>query len=91
MDTPVRVSLTGGRVVVGKLRGYDELVNLVFDEAWESLRDLENGDIYARVGKERQLGLCVIRGPQVQVVSPVEGRTEIENPFGEDDEEDANE
>ena len=90
LDSPVRVSLTGGRLLVGTLRGYDELVNLVLDDTWESLRDLDEegqGDMYARKGRERKLGLCVVRGTQVQVVGPVEGREEIENPFGDDDEE----
>ena len=38
MDAKVRVRCLGGREIVGTLRGYDELVNLVLDHAIEYLR-----------------------------------------------------
>lgn len=42
IDAKVRVKCIGGRELVGTLRGYDELVNLVLDDADEYLR----GTIY---------------------------------------------
>ena len=44
-------------------------------------------------GQTRRLGLVVIRGTQVSLVSPEDGTEEIANPFlaGADDEEDAEE
>jgi len=38
MDAKVRVRCLGGRELVGILRGYDELVNLVLDHTIEYLR-----------------------------------------------------
>jgi len=93
LDTKVRISLTGGRLIIGRLRGYDQLVNIVLDEAVEKMRDVEGGDFYALNGMERTIGLCVCRGTQVCLVQPVEGREEIENPFvdNDDDEEEEEE
>jgi len=39
IDKGVQVKLTGGRQVTGTLKGYDQLLNLVLDEAIEFLRD----------------------------------------------------
>lgn len=77
----------GGRELRGALRGYDELVNLVLDECEEFIRDADDPE---RVTSEtRKLGLVVIRGTQVSLVSPEEGTEEIANPFlgGADDNE----
>ncbi|KAK3001954.1 hypothetical protein RJ639_020248 [Escallonia herrerae] len=38
VDKGVQVKLTGGRQVTGTLKGYDQLLNLVLDEAIEFLR-----------------------------------------------------
>jgi U6 snRNA-associated Sm-like protein LSm7 len=38
VDKSVRVKLTGGREVTGVLKGYDQLMNLVLDEAKESIQ-----------------------------------------------------
>ncbi|KAG6400598.1 hypothetical protein SASPL_137439 [Salvia splendens] len=38
VDKGVQVKLTGGRLVTGTLKGYDQLLNLVLDEAVEFLR-----------------------------------------------------
>jgi U6 snRNA-associated Sm-like protein LSm7 len=38
IDAKVRVKCLGGRELVGTLRGYDELVNLVLDDADEYQR-----------------------------------------------------
>ncbi|XP_056171606.1 sm-like protein LSM7 isoform X1 [Syzygium oleosum] len=40
VDKGVQVKLTGGRQVTGTLKGYDQLLNLVLDEAVEFLRGL---------------------------------------------------
>ncbi|KAF8396118.1 hypothetical protein HHK36_017730 [Tetracentron sinense] len=41
VDKGVQVKLTGGRQVTGTLKGYDQLLNLVLDEAIEFLREDE--------------------------------------------------
>lgn len=74
----MRVKFTGGREVVGVLKGYDQLMNLVLDDVREHLRD-EDGIIK---DETRELGLVVARGTTLVMISPVEGAEELsENPF----------
>ncbi|WVZ87338.1 hypothetical protein U9M48_033990 [Paspalum notatum var. saurae] len=79
VDKGVQVKLTGGRQVTGTLKGYDQLLNLVLDEAVEYER--EQDDPLKLSGKTRQLGLIVCRGTAVMLVSPTDGTDEIANPF----------
>merc|ERR1711934_22567 len=79
IDQSVRVKLLGGREVVGTLRGYDPLVNLVLDEAQEHLRDPD--DPYRILEETREIGLVVARGPSVMLICPMDGTQEIPNPF----------
>ncbi|KAK4222606.1 hypothetical protein QBC38DRAFT_512846 [Podospora fimiseda] len=75
MDKRISVKFNGGREVTGLLKGYDALMNLVLDEVEEALRD-DNGN-----ESTRSLGLVVIRGTLLVVISPVDGSEVIENPF----------
>lgn len=79
IDKGVTVKFTGGREVVGILKGYDTLVNLVLDECEELLRDPE--DPYKMTNEKRYLGLVVCRGSAVMLISPEDGAEEIANPF----------
>uniref|UniRef100_A0A7S2XWT1 Sm domain-containing protein n=1 Tax=Fibrocapsa japonica TaxID=94617 RepID=A0A7S2XWT1_9STRA len=79
VDQGVRVKFQGGREVHGILKGFDQLVNLVLDETVEFLRDPD--DPYRITNETRTLGLVVCRGPQVSLISPVDGMEEIANPF----------
>mmetsp|Transcript_17044 Transcript_17044/g.46864 ORF Transcript_17044/g.46864 Transcript_17044/m.46864 type:complete len:110 (-) Transcript_17044:295-624(-) len=87
MDARVHVKCLGGRELEGTLKGYDELVNLVLEDCDEYLRDPDDYETVTE--KKRTLGLVVVRGTQVSLVSPREGVEEIENPFlvADDDEE----
>jgi U6 snRNA-associated Sm-like protein LSm7 len=87
MDAMVRVKCLGGRELQGTLRGYDELVNVVLDDCEEFLRDPDDPEKVT--DNTRRLGLVVVRGTQVSLVSPQEGVEEIANPFmvGDDDDE----
>jgi small nuclear ribonucleoprotein (snRNP)-like protein len=83
--------------VTGTLKGYDALMNLVLDDVEEVMRGmlytphfgLPIGATNSVVsptddeGKEatRSLGLVVVRGTLLVVISPVDGSEEIENPF----------
>jgi len=69
----IRVKFTGGREVTGILKGYDQLLNLVLDEVQEEVQEPE---IHIR-----SLGLTVLRGPTITLLSPVDGLEEIANPF----------
>ena len=84
LDKSVRVKFTGGREVVGVLKGYDALLNLVLDECKEYLKDPD--DPYRLLDETRSLGLMVCRGPSVMLVCPTDGLEEIENPFLQDEE-----
>jgi len=69
----IRVKFTGGREVTGILKGYDQLLNLVLDDVEEQLQEPEV--------HTRSLGLTVLRGPTITLLSPVDGLEEIANPF----------
>ncbi|KAJ2524043.1 U6 snRNP-associated protein Lsm7, partial [Coemansia sp. RSA 1937] len=62
----------------GVLKGFDQLLNIVLDEAVETIRDPENTDSEE---KQRNVGLVVLRGPSIILLSPMDGSEEIENPF----------
>ncbi|KAJ1827533.1 U6 snRNP-associated protein Lsm7 [Coemansia sp. RSA 2599] len=78
-DKRIRVKFMGGREVTGVLKGSDQLLNIVLDEAEETLHDPENPD--SSEEKTRHIGLVVLRGPSIILVSPTDGSEEIENPF----------
>ncbi|EIM80113.1 U6 snRNA-associated Sm-like protein LSm7, partial [Stereum hirsutum FP-91666 SS1] len=69
----IRVKFTGGREVTGVLKGYDQLLNLVLDEVQEEVQE--------PTPHTRSLGLTVLRGPTITLLSPVDGLEEIANPF----------
>ncbi|WVQ85216.1 hypothetical protein IAT38_007381 [Cryptococcus sp. DSM 104549] len=74
VDKSVRVKFMGGREATGILKGYDQLMNLVMDDVVEEYED----------GRPtRSLGLVVLRGPNVVLISPTDGSSEIENPFAQ--------
>ncbi|KAF2997967.1 hypothetical protein B5807_06783 [Epicoccum nigrum] len=80
MDKQITVKFSGGREVIGTLKGYDQLMNLVLDEVKEAMTDDEGNVRY------RKLGLIVARGTLLVVISPVDGSEEIANPFMQEEE-----
>ncbi|KAH6630061.1 hypothetical protein B0J18DRAFT_420092 [Chaetomium sp. MPI-SDFR-AT-0129] len=81
MDKRITVKFNGGREATGTLKGYDALMNLVLDEVEEVLRDDEGNEV------TRALGLVVVRGTLLVVLSPVDGSEVIANPFLQAEEE----
>ncbi|CEI61182.1 unnamed protein product [Fusarium venenatum] len=93
MDKQITVKFNGGRegtsarfmrhqgnvltlcAAKGTLKGYDALMNLVLDDVHEVVRDDEGNE------STRSLGLVVVRGTLLVLVSPVDGSEEIANPF----------
>ncbi|KAL7894972.1 like-Sm domain-containing protein [Trichoderma sp. SZMC 28014] len=75
MDKAIIVKFNGGREVRGTLKGYDALMNLVLDEVQETLRDDQGNET------TRSLGLVVVRGTLLVLISPADGSEEIPNPF----------
>ncbi|KAH7128415.1 hypothetical protein B0J11DRAFT_524876 [Dendryphion nanum] len=82
MDKQITVKFSGGREIIGTLKGYDQLMNLVLDEVKEAMTD-DDGNV-----QYRKLGLIVARGTLLVVISPVDGSEEIANPFLQQEEED---
>ncbi|SCV02907.1 LAME_0H06172g1_1 [Lachancea meyersii CBS 8951] len=78
-DTQIRVKLMGGRLVIGTLKGFDQLMNLVLDETIEYLRDPED-DTKILEGQTKELGLVVIRGTMLLTLSPLDGSEIISGP-----------
>ncbi|KAL9675500.1 hypothetical protein QQ045_003702 [Rhodiola kirilowii] len=76
---PGQIKLTVGKQVTGTLKGYDQLLNLVLDQAVESLRNTD--DPLKTTDQTTCLGLIVRRDTAVMLVSPTEGTDEIPNPF----------
>lgn len=74
----------GGREVVGILKGYDQLMNLVLEDCEETLRDPEDENVL--LDKTRKLGTVVARGPLLQSIAPKDGNEVIANPFVNADE-----
>lgn len=83
--------------VIGTLKGYDQLMNLVLDEVKEAMTGtpsmcaLSMTQLTAHTDDEgnvryRKLGLIVARGTLLVVVSPVDGSEEIANPFIQEEE-----
>ncbi|KAL2017613.1 hypothetical protein VTK56DRAFT_1933 [Thermocarpiscus australiensis] len=81
MDKRITVKFNGGREATGVLKGYDALMNLVLDEVEELLRDDDGNEM------TRPLGLVVVRGTLLVMVSPVDGSEVIANPFLQGDDE----
>lgn len=83
--------------MTGTLKGYDALMNLVLDEVQEAVRGTfacgfgvlgvsERGANMRETDDEgnettRSLGLVVVRGTLLVVISPVDGSEVIANPF----------
>ncbi|MCH0629939.1 hypothetical protein JNB11_08215 [Kocuria palustris] len=78
-DTRIIVKFIGGRQIVGTLKGFDQLMNLVLDDVEETLRD-EHDDTVLTENK-RQLGFVVVRCTSLLTIAPVDGTHEIPNPF----------
>ena len=66
-------------LVVGILKGFDPLVNIVLDKCVEHIRDPVDQTVISQ--NTRNIGLVVCRGTSVIVICPEDGAEEIENPF----------
>ncbi|MBD3229156.1 MAG: small nuclear ribonucleoprotein [Candidatus Lokiarchaeota archaeon] len=64
LETRVLIKLKGRRELRGKLRGFDQHMNLVLDEAEEINSNKEGEQII------NQLGTIIVRGDNVIIISP---------------------
>eukprot|EP00695_Tsukubamonas_globosa_P001318 TRINITY_DN2313_c0_g1_i1.p1 TRINITY_DN2313_c0_g1~~TRINITY_DN2313_c0_g1_i1.p1 ORF type:complete len:112 (-),score=32.80 TRINITY_DN2313_c0_g1_i1:29-364(-) len=91
VDKEINVKFHSGREVVGILKGYDHVVNLVLDQAKEYIRDPDDSskrklvehptDADKLMEQTRALGITVCRGTSIILIAPTDGTEEIENPF----------
>lgn len=81
----LRVKFAGGREVVGVLKSFDGLQNIVLDEAIEYMRDPADSNTVTEA--TRYLGLLVVRGTATTILGPEDGLKSIANPFLDDEQE----
>jgi small nuclear ribonucleoprotein G len=62
MDKQCQLKLNGNRTVIGVLRGFDPFMNLVIDEAYETVK----------TGEKRPIGMVVARGNSVSMIEALE-------------------
>ncbi|KAK8793321.1 hypothetical protein WA158_001799 [Blastocystis sp. Blastoise] len=75
----VRIKFIGGREITGVLKGFDQLLNIVLEDASEYLRNAEDPDSITT--ETRKIGIVVCRGVSIMSINPIVGMKEIENPF----------
>lgn len=86
------------KIVIGILRGYDQLVNLVLDDAVESravggdeagptITTTTTTTAAATTTTKRNIGRTICRGTSVMFISPQDGYESIANPFLQAEEE----
>mmetsp|Transcript_13746 Transcript_13746/g.22336 ORF Transcript_13746/g.22336 Transcript_13746/m.22336 type:complete len:102 (+) Transcript_13746:121-426(+) len=87
VNKKVHVRFQGGREVVGTLKGYDQLVNIVLEDTVEFMRDPEDPSL--TTNEMRALGLVVCRGTSVMLVCPAEGYVKTTSPYEQQQEQEA--
>ena len=75
----IRVKFQGGREITGVLKSADMYLNMILDDAIESIRDAN--DPYLITSEKRKLGLLIVRGNLVTCCYPMDGTHDIDNPF----------
>ena len=60
LDKRLRIKLNANRIITGKLRGYDQFMNLVLEEAIQINSNNENNN-----NENEDLGTIMIRGNSV--------------------------
>lgn len=64
MDLRIDLRLNGERRIAGKLKGYDQFMNIVLDEAIDIMMQ-QNKQTKQKEVKKRNLGTIVVRGQSV--------------------------
>jgi len=65
MDLRVDLRMNGNRRIAGIMKGYDQYMNIVLDEAIEIVKASSGKDAPAE--SNRNLGMVVLRGASVQL------------------------
>ena len=65
LNKQVMVNFVGGKEVIGTLKNFDQVSNLILEDAVEIFRDPK--DLRVQVST-RNLGIIIIRGPNVNFI-----------------------
>jgi U6 snRNA-associated Sm-like protein LSm7 len=60
IDKKVIIHFSGGKEIFGLLKGFNQVSDLVMDEAVEIIKNKEGNEI-----RRRKLGIVIVRGPNV--------------------------
>ena len=77
---PITVLTCDGRLIFGTLKGYDQLQNLILQHSYEKVYSLDSPM------EKVELGLFVVRGDNVAVISDCDGENGNEEGGGEEEE-----
>lgn len=70
INKKMALQLKDGRVIEGKLVGFDQYMNLVLDESEEKPRQIPQGDGEPISTAGRRLGTVILRGNNVVTIAP---------------------
>jgi len=79
MDQRIRIKCNGGRELIGILKSYDQIPNLILDDCIEHIRSQD--DPYIITDKSREIGVFMVRGTSIVSVAPADAIKQIANPF----------
>mmetsp|Transcript_26091 Transcript_26091/g.89116 ORF Transcript_26091/g.89116 Transcript_26091/m.89116 type:complete len:98 (+) Transcript_26091:169-462(+) len=77
MGKQISVITCDGRNIVGQLRGYDQVTNVILDECHERVFSLDAGV------EQVVLGLYIIRGDNIAVIGEVDIELDAQTDFSE--------
>eukprot|EP01107_Rhizomastix_libera_P003645 TRINITY_DN16295_c0_g1_i1.p1 TRINITY_DN16295_c0_g1~~TRINITY_DN16295_c0_g1_i1.p1 ORF type:complete len:113 (+),score=31.62 TRINITY_DN16295_c0_g1_i1:45-383(+) len=72
LDKRMSVLMNGNRRVVGILRGFDQFLNVVLDEAHSTPQQTQQTQQQQQQTEGTPLGMVVIRGNSIIVIEPLE-------------------
>ncbi|KAI9142384.1 hypothetical protein BKA69DRAFT_1068006 [Paraphysoderma sedebokerense] len=66
VDHIVEIITNDGRVIIGKLRGYDQTTNVILEKSEERIYGGEDGV------ETQELGLYILRGDQIAIIGAID-------------------
>ena len=70
INKKMALQLKDGRVIEGKLVGFDQYMHLVLDESEEKPRQIQQGENEPITTQGRRLGTVILRGNNVVTIAP---------------------
>ena len=66
VDKVVIVLTNDGRSIIGKLKGYDQAINVILEDSHERIYSIDSGVV------QNPLGLYIIRGDTIAMISEMD-------------------